>query len=206
MRFTSLSTLCLCLLVAASCAGSGRALSWPLCDPAGLVWMTERPERDDVYPGSNLWFFCNSGINILGDAVSICSGNGTRCDTLATATVLCQILGYDEASSYQSDVTTTTTLAEGQAVRSLSGEFCQADGSFTLQRPEGNAAPLSNGPCTVLNKLVCVRLSSSMDAAAESAFLAISENQFGGKEIAPAAELIAEVADSLPGGRKLLGK
>lgn len=50
------------------------------------------------------------------------------------------------------------------------------------------------------------RLSSSMDAAAESAFLAISENQFGGKEIAPAAELIAEVADSLPGGRKLLGK
>lgn len=161
-------------------------------------------------------------------------------------------------------------------MRSLSGEFCQADGSFTLQRPEGNAAPLSNGPCTVLNKLVCVRwgrgvgrckaggrdmaapqpflmqlqagqeaphlcqsvsrargslaggapqeswcsaasnstlslafdcrLSSSMDAAAESAFLAISENQFGGKEIAPAAELIAEVADSLPGGRKLLGK
>lgn len=83
MRFTSLSTLCLCLLVAASCAGSGRALSWPLCDPAGLVWMTERPERDDVYPGSNLWCewmgpsASHAGTSTeCGPAVSFTSGMG----------------------------------------------------------------------------------------------------------------------------------
>lgn len=83
------------------------------------------------------------------------------CPPLATLQTprraLAPVAGYDEASSYQTDVTTTNTLADGQAVRSLSGEFCQADGSFTLQRPEGNAAPLSGSPCTVLNKLVCVR-------------------------------------------------
>ena len=59
MRFqTSHAALALVLCLAAS-APLTMALSWPLCDPAGLVWMTERPVRADLYPGSNLACRCS---------------------------------------------------------------------------------------------------------------------------------------------------
>lgn len=107
------------LLAAASCA---HGLSWPLCDgvcpaqalihsvdciyfdtsaPApsaagGQVWVTERPRTEPGVIGANLWFFCESGLNILGVSVSPCICNGTVCSP-AVADAICQAFGFDEA-------------------------------------------------------------------------------------------------------------
>lgn len=46
----------LLLAVAASLSLTpAAALSWPLCENGGQVWVTERPRTEPTFPGANLW-------------------------------------------------------------------------------------------------------------------------------------------------------
>lgn len=53
------------LAVVVCTAAPATALSWPLCEGGGAVWVTERPRTEQTFPGANLWFFCDEGMNIL---------------------------------------------------------------------------------------------------------------------------------------------
>lgn len=67
------------------------------------------------------------------------------------------VAGFDYSSQYDTEPTTSNVLSTAQAVRSVTGEFCQSDGSYSQERPTGDAIPTNGGNCTVLTSLVCVR-------------------------------------------------
>lgn len=197
----------LCVVLAVVLAAPGAsALSWPLCAVGGTSWVTERPETAAAFPGANLWFFCRSGINLLGSAVDVCTNNGTTCDVQAAADALCQVLGYDLA--YEPDVRTILETDPATPVRALTGEYCISKGVYTPLRPNvtqlggGTLVPdadvanatLASGavdlvssnstttPCTVLDSLTCIRTMES---------IANTISDLGYNSTAPASELVS---------------
>ena len=86
-------------------------------------------------------------------------------------------------------MTTTSNITAGQAVRSLSGEFCLPDGTYAMERPSDEVLTQAAGTaCRVLQKLVCVRSVDSMNLAASAAFQALTGNSTD--TVAPVAELL----------------
>lgn len=102
------------LLLLTTCPAA--ALSWPLCDEYGSVWVTEAPRMEGPWPHSNLWFYCKGSLNVFGDKVDACIDSGRQCGDVA-ADALCQFLGFDVA--YASD---TVIKPANQSTRSLTGE------------------------------------------------------------------------------------
>lgn len=116
----------------------------------------ERPSTDPQFPGANLWYFCDRGVNILGSPVDACVNNGTNCSA-GVADALCQFLGFDEAVH---DFVTTAPAPQGAPALALSGEYCLAKGTYTTQLPRGvssAAAAAAGQPCDTIEKLACIR-------------------------------------------------
>jgi hypothetical protein len=56
MELTRVYGLALAVILAgAASLPPSAALSWPLCDNGGSVWVTERPYTEPTFPGANLW-------------------------------------------------------------------------------------------------------------------------------------------------------
>ena len=47
--------LALALAALVACLPGAQALSYPLCEEGGAVWVTERPSTGPTFPGANFW-------------------------------------------------------------------------------------------------------------------------------------------------------
>ncbi|KAI3433425.1 hypothetical protein D9Q98_003240 [Chlorella vulgaris] len=143
----------LVLLVAAAISPAA-ALSWPLCDNGGQVWVTERPSTEPTFPGANLFFFCDSGLNVLGVSIDPCIRSGTVCGQ-AVLDALCQSLGFDQAWDGM-EATITNVTSPQEAVRSLTGEYCLREGVYSpIVPPDLESMP--GVLCSKIDGITCVR-------------------------------------------------
>ena len=181
-------------LVAASLPTSILALSWPLCENGGTVWVTEQPRTARTFPGANLWFFCEGQLNVLGNSISACVPDQSKPANTSSicipqvAEAICQLLGYERAFA---DDTQTTPAAPGEPVITLTGEFCIRKGQYASVLPD-NLASIPGEPCDKISKLTCIRTLNTM-AAAATLGLAHAEN-LSALQPTPAAEDLAATA------------
>jgi hypothetical protein len=166
------------LVIASSTINPASALSWPLCENGGTVWVTERPRTEPQFPGANLWFFCEGQLNVLGNAISACvpsPDNSTVC--------LPQVAEADD--------TVIVPAAPQEPVVTLTGDFCIRKGVYAKQIPD-NLASMPGEPCDKIQSLTCIRTLDTM-AAAASLGLNQTEN-LSVLQAAPAAENLAATA------------
>ena len=169
-------------LAAALAAPRAAALSWPLCDSGGAVWVTERPRTGPTFPGANLWFFCEQGMNILGNAIDPCVQNGTICSPKVADTI-CSLLGYERAFA---DDLKIVPAGRGEPVVALTGEFCLRKGLYSRSLPDPAAlAALPGEPCDRIAKLTCIR---TLDVITAALNIGIQNATLGALDPAPAAE------------------
>lgn len=91
--------------------------------------------------------------------------------------------GFDYSSEYYMESTTSSMLSDAKAVRSVTGEFCQRDGTYSQERPTGDAVPTNGGNCTVLTSLVCVRCARPVNGD-----LALCDFFWGGRSVCGGGE------------------
>ena len=180
------------LCAAALLISSATALSWPLCENGGSVWVTERPRTEPQFPGANLWFFCEGSLNILGNAIDACvpspaATNGTICEP-QVPDAICQLLGYERAFN---DDTSTVTARPNEPVISLNGDFCLRKGQYASELPSGDLAALPGEPCQKIDHLTCIR---TLDTMATALTLGLESAQLSVLRPTPAAETLSETA------------
>ncbi|KAG7672126.1 hypothetical protein Ndes2526B_g06892 [Nannochloris sp. 'desiccata'] len=176
------------VLFASSTIHPTAALSWPLCENGGTVWVTERPRTEPQFPGANLWFFCEGSLNVLGNSISACVP-GPDNDTIClpqVAEAVCQLLGYEK--SFPGDTIIVPALPE-EPVVTLTGDFCLRKGVFAKEIPE-NLASMPGEPCDKIHKLTCIR---TLDTMAAAASLGLGE-PLNVLQASPAAEDLASTA------------
>jgi len=166
-------------------ASPAQALSWPLCENGGQVWVTERPQTEPQFPGANLWFFCEGSLNILGNAIDACvpsknGANGTVC-VPQVGNAICQLLGYESAFP---DDTVIAVANASEPVVSLTGEYCIRKGQYSKTLPD-NLASIPGEPCSKIEKLTCIR---TLDTLAAALSLGLQTVDLDALQPAPAAE------------------
>ncbi|GAB4822790.1 hypothetical protein N2152v2_009836 [Parachlorella kessleri] len=130
---------------------AAAALSFPLCERGGQVWVTEHPRRNARFPGADLYYFCHSGLNVLGDSLDPCLNQGSLC-TQAVTDAICKLLGYDRADG----PSTSVRAHPGEVVRILTGEYCLREGTYYKTLP-GNLAAMPGRPCLRIDAISCIR-------------------------------------------------
>ncbi|GAB4822789.1 hypothetical protein N2152v2_009835 [Parachlorella kessleri] len=135
---------------------AGHALSSPLCGSGGETWVTKQPYRNPLYPGADLYFFCESGLNVMGDSLDPCLNQGSLC-TQAATDAMCKFLGYDLAD----DASTSVRAQPGEVVRTLTGEYCLREGTYSKTLPD-NLAAMPGKPCLRVDAINCVRTQQRM--------------------------------------------
>lgn len=202
---------CLAFALLLATASPATALSWPLCssNTGGSVWVTERPRTGPQFPGANLFYFCDEGLNILGASIDPCVNNGATC-TPAIADAICTLLGYERA--YTADFNVSRAEPD-EVVMSLTGEYCVREGVYAAKAPSPEELAAAQGtPCNKISSISCIR---TIDTMATALALGIQQAELTGVKAAPAAEDLdatAQMAEeqAIPlgqkegGGRKLL--
>jgi hypothetical protein len=176
-------------ILASSLIHPTAALSWPLCENGGTVWVTEHPRTEPQFPGANLWFFCEGSLNVLGNSISACvpNPNDTSVCLPQVAEAICKLLGYEKA--FPED-TQTAVASPQEPVVTLTGDFCLRKGIYSKNIPE-NLASMPGEPCDKIAKLTCIR---TLDTMAAAATLGLGEVPLSGVRAAPAAEDLAATA------------
>jgi len=184
-RSVLLATL---FVLLASSIQPSAALSWPLCENGGTVWVTERPSTEPQFPGANLWFFCEGSLNVLGNSISACvpTANDETICLPEVAEAVCQLLGYEKSFPEDTEV---VSASPQEPVVTLTGDFCLRKGVFANEIPE-DLASMPGEPCDKIQKLTCIR---TIDAMAASASLGLGE-PLNVLQAAPAAEDLAATA------------
>jgi hypothetical protein len=152
------------VLFASSTIHPTSALSWPLCENGGTVWVTERPRTEPQFPGANLWFFCEGSLNVLGNSISACvpgPDNETTC-LPQVAEAVCQLLGYEKSFPEDTEI---APASPQEPVVTLTGDYCLRKGVFASEIPE-DLASMPGEPCDKIQKLTCIRTIDAMAAAA----------------------------------------
>lgn len=164
----AVASLLVTLLATSLLPTSIFALSWPLCENGGTVWVTEQPRTAPTFPGANLWFFCEGQLNVLGNSISACVPDQSKPPNTSSicvpqvAEAICQLLGYERSFA---DDTQITPAAPGEPVITLTGDFCIRKGQYASVLPE-NFASIPGEPCDKISKLTCIRTLDTMAAAA----------------------------------------
>lgn len=179
------------LLLVSVALNPASALSWPLCENGGTVWVTERPTTEPQFPGANLWFFCEGQLNVLGNSISACVPSPNNSEGVClpqVATAICQLLGYEKAFAEDTEV----VLASPQEpVITLTGDYCLRKGVYAKQIPD-NLGSMSGEPCDKIQKLTCIR---TLDTMAAAATLGLGQGaNLSALQAAPAAEDLATTA------------
>ncbi|KAL4431113.1 hypothetical protein ABPG75_006369 [Micractinium tetrahymenae] len=162
------AALLLVLAATAAAPPAVHALSWPLCEDGGQVWVTEAPHTEPGVIGANLWFFCETGLNVMGQAISPCILNGTVCDN-RIPDALCQAFGFDRA--VMEDVHFMQASPD-EAVRELSGDYCVRNGTYSATLPE-DLGSQPGSPCTKMQGLTCVRTRETIITALDKSLLEV---------------------------------
>ncbi|KAL4421992.1 hypothetical protein ABPG77_011015 [Micractinium sp. CCAP 211/92] len=206
----SAGVLFLTLAALAAAPPATYALSWPLCEDGGQVWVTEAPHTEPGVIGANLWFFCETGLNVMGQAVSPCILNGTVCDR-RIPDALCQAFGFDRGKPQpvMEDVQLVQARPE-EPVRELSGDYCVRNGTYSASLPD-DLGSQPGSPCTKMQGLTCVRTRETIITALDKSLLEVFNPLPPSAEpVLPAATKITldAAATSAPtdgsGNRKLL--
>lgn len=189
-RTSSSLLLAIFVVFASLTVHPATALSWPLCENGGTVWVTERPMTEPQFPGANLWFFCEGQLNVLGNSISACvpSPNNASICLPQVAEAICQLLGYEKAFSQDTVIVPATP---GEPVVTLTGDFCLRKGVFAKQVPD-NLATMPGEPCDKIQKLTCIR---TLDTMAAAATLGLGQGaNLSALQATPAAEDLASTA------------
>lgn len=191
MGFTSIATLGLVtiLLITVSSLPTTLSLSWPLCEHGSNVWVTQRPQRDPQFPGADLFFFCDKGLNLLGKSINNClppkDQQDPVCDEATVARAVCRIIGYDDVYN---DYITFSPASPTEPVVTLNGQYCLREGKFSSQAPtpeELEALPSDEQPCLRLESIACFR---SLENISQTLQMTIDVDTLVGDVGAPAVE------------------
>jgi hypothetical protein len=209
MRFTSIATLGLFTILLITALPTTLSLSWPLCEDGGNVWVTQRPQTDPQFPGADLFFFCDKGLNLLGKSINNClppspqqqQQQATVCDETMVASAVCRILGYDDVYN---NYITFSPASPTEPVVTLTGQYCLREGQFSSQAPtpeELEALPPDQQPCLKLESIACFR---SLENISQTLQMTIDVDTLVGDVGAPAVErpppAVESVIESGSGG------
>lgn len=188
------------LFIVAASLPCANSLSWPLCEDGGNVWVTQRPQTDPQFPGADLFFFCDKGINLLGKSINNClpqqeQGGNLVCDDAMVARAVCRLLGYDEVYN---DFVAFSPADPNQVVVALTGEYCLREGQYSAQPPTPEELQSMPGkPCERLESIACYR---SLENIAETLQMNIDVQTLIGDVGAPAVEKPPPAVESVIGG------